>query len=83
MERQTGEPGLARQVDRRHALTNAPLDERIDRALRYRWCGVALGVAALGMMAGLPLLGAFAATTGLGIAVFRLVREEPATAGGT
>lgn len=55
---------------------------RIDRALRYRWCGVALGVAALGMMAGLPLLGAVAATTGLGIAVFRLVREEPAAAVG-
>lgn len=50
---------------------------KIDRALRYRWCGVALGVAAMGMMCGLPLLGALAATSGLSLAVFRLLRDEP------
>ncbi|MBK6916799.1 MAG: hypothetical protein IPH07_05315 [Deltaproteobacteria bacterium] len=50
---------------------------KIDRALRYRWCGVALGVAAMGMMWGLPLLGALAATSGLSLAVFRLLRDEP------
>lgn len=47
---------------------------RIDRALRYRWCGVALGLAALGLMGGFPLLGAVAGASGVGLAVFRLWR---------
>lgn len=49
---------------------------RIDRALRYRWCGVAAGAAAVGLMGGFPLLGAAAAATGIGLAVFRLLRGE-------
>jgi hypothetical protein len=49
---------------------------RIDRALRYRWCGVALGVAAVGLMGGFPLLGAAAAASGVGLALFRLLRNE-------
>lgn len=47
---------------------------RIDRALRYRWCGVALGAAAVGLMGGFPLVGAAAAMGGVGLALFRLLR---------
>jgi hypothetical protein len=49
---------------------------RIDRALRYRWCGVALGVAGMGMLCGLTLVGAAAAVTCVGLAVFRLLRQD-------
>jgi hypothetical protein len=49
---------------------------RIDRALRYRWCGVALAAAAVGLMGGFPLLGAAAAAGGVGLALFRLLRHE-------
>jgi hypothetical protein len=53
---------------------------RIDRAFRYRWCGVALGVAALGLIGGAPLLGVVAATGGLGLGLFRWMRSAEATA---
>jgi hypothetical protein len=46
----------------------------IDRALRYRWCGVALAVASLGLMGGFTLLGSVSAAVGVGIAAFRLWR---------
>jgi hypothetical protein len=50
---------------------------RIDRALRYRWCGVLLLLAATGGLFGLSLLGAIAAATGVGLVLFRLLRSDP------
>lgn len=50
---------------------------RIDRALRHRWCGVALLVATAAMLAGTPLLGAIASAVGTALVAFRLWRGEP------
>lgn len=56
---------------------------RIDRAFRYRWCGVALGVAALGLIGGAPLLGVAAATGGVGLGVVRWMRSAYAPTNST
>ncbi len=49
---------------------------RIGRAFRSRWTGVALGVAASAAMLGLPGVGAAAGMTALGIAGWRLARDR-------
>lgn len=49
---------------------------RIDRALRYRWIGVLLGLAAMSWLWGVPLFGAIAAASGLGLVIFRLMRSD-------
>ncbi|MEM6296416.1 MAG: hypothetical protein AAGA54_34435 [Myxococcota bacterium] len=49
---------------------------RMGRAFRSRWTGVALGVAVSAAMLGLPLVGAAAGVTALGIAGFRLARDN-------
>jgi hypothetical protein len=49
---------------------------RIDQALRYRWCGVALLVAMASWLFGLGLLGTVAAASGLALAIFRLARSD-------
>lgn len=49
---------------------------RIDQALRYRWCGVALMLAAIGWLFGLSLLGGVAGASGLVLAVYRLLRTD-------
>lgn len=49
---------------------------RIDRALRYRWLGVLLGLAAMSWLWGVPLFGAIAAVSGPGLVIFRLMRGD-------
>jgi len=49
---------------------------RIDRALRYRWCGVLLLVAASGWLFGLSLLGGVALASSVGLMLFRLLRND-------
>ncbi len=49
---------------------------RIDRALRHRWCGVALLVAIAAMAAGNLLIGAVATVLGMALVAFRLWRPH-------
>ncbi len=52
---------------------------RLGRALRSKWTGVTLGVAVSAAMLGLPVVGAAAGVTALGIAGWRLVRDHTNT----
>ncbi len=49
---------------------------RMGRAFRSRWTGLALGVAVSAAMLGLPVVGAAAGVTALGIAGWRLARDR-------
>jgi hypothetical protein len=49
---------------------------RIDRALRYRWCGVLLLLAATGWLFGLSLFGSVAAASSVGLVLYRLLRQD-------
>jgi hypothetical protein len=49
---------------------------RIDRALRYRWCGVLLLLAATGWLFGLSLLAAVGAGSSIGLMLYRLLRHD-------
>lgn len=51
---------------------------RVGRAFRSRWTGIALGVAVSATMVGLPVVGAAAGVTALGIAGWRLARDRVA-----
>jgi hypothetical protein len=51
---------------------------RMGRAFRSRWTGLALGVAVSATMLGLPIVGAAAGVTALGIAGWRAVRNAGA-----
>ncbi len=53
---------------------------RMGRAFRSRWTGLALGVAVSATMLGLPVVGAAAGVTALGIAGWRLTRDRHADA---
>ncbi len=53
---------------------------RMGRAFRSRWTGLALGVAVSAAMLGLPLVGAAAGVTALGIAGVRLARDQASNA---
>lgn len=49
---------------------------RIDRALRYKWAGLAALVALSGTIVGLPFVGAFAATSALGLTFWQTTQER-------
>ena len=49
---------------------------RLGRAFRSKWAGVTLGVAVSAAMLGLPVVGAAAGVTALGIAGWRLARDR-------
>lgn len=51
---------------------------RIDRALRYKWAALASLVAVGGAVLGLPLIGAFAATSALGLTLWQTTHDRGA-----
>ncbi len=56
-------------------LAGLARQNRVGKALRSRWTGIALGVAVSAAMLGLPVVGAAAGVTALGIAGWRLARD--------
>ena len=57
-------------------LAGLARQNRMGRAFRSRWTGLAIGVAVSATMLGLPVVGAAAGVTALGIAGWRLARER-------
>ena len=57
-------------------LAGLARQNRMGRALRSRWTGIALGVAVSAAVLGLPIVGAAAGVTALGIAGWRLARDH-------
>jgi len=78
-ERQQAAP-MAPEEEAQLALVVAGLARhaRIDRALRYKWAGLAGVVALGGMVVGLPVLGALAATSALGLTWWQSIHERQA-----
>lgn len=55
-------------------LAGLARNAKIDRALRYKWAGLATVVAAAGAVLGLPLVGVVAATSAVGLVVWHATR---------
>jgi hypothetical protein len=61
-------------------------NRRIDRALRYKWTGIAVAMAATGVVLGFPVVGALAGATALALSGVKALRDRkdssPASATG-
>ena len=61
-------------------LSSLSRSAKIDRALRYKWSGLAAAVAIGGQILGLPVVGALAACGAVGFALWRAARDKAGVA---